>query len=712
MIEFLENKKNQIDATYKPSTENQKVREKVYERFVGMKNGRYMNGVSIETLWDKWEKQYEAWRPERSEEDWQSNIVPPFTTSIVERALSEIAGQTMRPKVTARGEEDKPRAKLMNYIFDYTWEIGDGDLELRDALKECLVLGKTIWQDDYYIDRREVSVLKKFDPEKKIEEYKTEYVFDFNDVYGERVSLRDFYIDEGARTINRGRYKAKDCIRRYIMDFDVFKDTFADSIWDQTGDSKYVKPGTAKDYYRYYDPPKGIRENEVEILFYWGRTPDKLIIVANDVVLRNGPNPYQHKQLPFAEGSDVTRLDGFYARGEPQLLESIQDELTTIRRMRLDRQHLDIFKTLLVSNREVIDEDDTIVRPSHMLAVDDPSNVKALEYGDINPSAYQEEGLLKQDGREVTGVQNPQASSTATEAAIFKESTMKTLQMKVWGLSRELMTGIVRLRVPNIVQYYSAPNVEKILGAKQADNIRRISTQDVKLDLGRDGQLVEQKGIKGENFFDITPDMVRPQYGRYDFKITGDPSFPLSKPLQQQHANEFMANPVTQAAVASGYYDLGKLADRLSEINDYDPDDFKTTTQNQGPSNMIDPAQLMELANRENKAMMDGKAIPGTAYSTAEHTKIHLAFMGSPEFVKALGANPSVGQIFAKHIMLEDQAQQMRDQGAPSTELGSPQAGPTTTGQGIMEGAAKSANPAKVMGSEMIPQGLNGGTVR
>jgi hypothetical protein len=89
--------------------------------------------------------------------------------------------------------------------------------------------------------------------------------------------------------------------------------------------------------------------------------------MANDVVIYNGPNPYNHKQLPFAAASDVTRLRGFWARGESQLLESIQDELTTTRRMRLDRNYMDIFKMFLVSESENLDDDDAIVAPSRFL---------------------------------------------------------------------------------------------------------------------------------------------------------------------------------------------------------------------------------------------------------------------------------------------------------------------------------------------------------
>lgn len=700
MIDFRDNKKAKINLIYKPPDAIKGVRKQIYKRFSEMKDGR----GAYEENWDKWEKQYEGWRPTKSADDWQSNITPPFTTAIVERALAEIVDQTIQPKIVARGPEDKPKAQVLTYIKDYTWEIGDGDLELYASLKQAMVLGKTIWQEDYWEDKREVKVLKKFDLEKGIETYTKKDIHDFNDVYGECVNLRNFYIDPMARTINRGRFKANDCVRRYIMNIDTLRETFQGPIWNPLDAVKYVQAGGDLNYYQFYNPPEGIdKDNEVEVIFYWGRRPDKLIILANDVVLRNGPNPYNHKQLPFSEGSDVPRIDKFYARGEPELLQSIQDELTTLRRMRIDRQHMDIWKMFLVSNRETLDEDEAIVAPSRFLYVDDPRNsIVPLEYRDINPSAYKEEEALRRDGREVTGVESPQPAGTATEAAIFKESTMKSLQMKIWLLSRELLTGIIRLRVPNIVQFYTTPRVEKVVGKQRMAKYRTIRTTDMALEFTREGGLVEKKK-KGEHFFEVSPEIITPIYGGFDYKLSAEPTFPISKPLMQQKVNELMQHPILAGAVETGHYDLGKLADVMLEINDFDPEEFKLIEE-EAP--LIDQTQLLELANRENEMIAKGQRVPPTAYSNRAHTDIHLAFMDSDNFRKTLSENQEILSNMIYHVMGEGKAQELR--GQAESELGRPPRGvagaaaapPGGVPQGIEGGEAKAAMPGRMLGQE------------
>jgi len=697
MLEFRKNDKADLNKIYKPSDKIQFDREKAYRRYAEMKMAR----SPFESQWDKWEKAYEAWRPSRSSDDWQSNITPPFTTTIVERALAEMVDQTVQPKIVARGPEDKPRAQVLTYIKDYTWEIGDGDLQLYSALKQNLILGKTIWQEDFWQDRRQVRVLKKFDLEKGEEEYETKDVDDFNDVYGENVSLWDFYIDPMARTINTGRYKANDAVRRYIMNLDTFRETFQGPIWNPLNAVQYVKCGGDLNNYQFYTPPEGMdKDNQVEVLFYWARRPDKLIIVANDVVVRDGPNPFSHKQLPFAEGSDVPRLDKFYAKGEPALLESIQDELTTLRRMKIDRQHMDLWKMFLVSNRETLDEEEAIIAPSRFLQVDDPRNsIVPLEYRDINPSVYREEELLRQDGREVTGIQSPQPSSTATESAIFKESTMKSLQMKIWLLSRQLLTGIVRLRVPNIIQFYSTPTVEKIVGEQKMAKYRTIRTTDIALEFTREGKVVEKKE-KGEHFFEVSPEMITPAYGGYDYKLSAEPTFPVSKPLLQQKTNEFMQHPVIQGAIQSGYYDLGKLADAMMEINDFEPEEFKMAEEKPP---LVDEEELLELANRENEIMLKGDKLEPTAFANRAHTEVHLAFMGSEPF-KQGSQKSGVIENFVYHILGENKAQELR--GAEAE--GAPQAGgqPQTPAQGVEAGEAQAAMPGIMVGPTRETEGI------
>ena len=66
-----------IGKVYVPTEEEHKWRKHVYQRKSDMGQAR----SKYEPMWDKQEQQWEAQRPPKK--NWQANIVPPFTTSVI-----------------------------------------------------------------------------------------------------------------------------------------------------------------------------------------------------------------------------------------------------------------------------------------------------------------------------------------------------------------------------------------------------------------------------------------------------------------------------------------------------------------------------------------------------------------------------------------------------------------------------------------------------
>jgi hypothetical protein len=323
----MNKKKKTIRDLYKPSDDEIATLSRVYTRYSAMKDSPDRKKAEIE--WERGRKQWEALREERGSDEWQSNHYVPLTTAVVESALSEVMGDSPRPMILPRGSEDEPKASVMSHIFDYTWEISDSDLEFEDIVHDAFIEGTGIGQEYFYSDIRKIKTKLK---EGSKTEWEEEDQVDYNDCYLECVKNDDFFVDEAARGF-RGPYAARDCIRRYIMHIDDFKQFFSGSTWNPLDNAKYVVPGGDTNYYEWYAPPQGMDHSKyVEVLWYWAYRPDDcLFIVANDVLVVAGPNPYKHKQLPFARAVDVKRTHKFYGKGESALLESIQDELNVIR---------------------------------------------------------------------------------------------------------------------------------------------------------------------------------------------------------------------------------------------------------------------------------------------------------------------------------------------------------------------------------------------
>lgn len=723
-------KKPGIRSKYNPSDSEYADLQFLYQRKQDMADAR----APMEPKWDKWEKQYEMYRPDRDPDDWQSNLTLPTTTSIVESQTSEIIDQNIRPRYLPRGIEDKPKAVVMNATSDYAWEVGRTDVELYKGTKDGLVKGTAILQDYYRKENRTVQWLTGFD-KKGREEYGTREYTDYDDLFAEIVKLEDFYVDEKARGFT-GSYAARDCIRRYIMKKEDAAKFFKGPVWDPFDNFKYVTPGGDTDYYEFYKPPEAIRkDDEVEILWYWGERPtpgrpdysDHLMIAINDVMVKRGPNPYWHKRLPFVRVVDIMRSHQFYGRGESELLESIQEEQQTLRRMAIDRNHLDMDKSFLVSNRETeLDEDDLISRPHMMVPVEDVENIKPLEYGDVPRSIYLSLEQLAEDAVRVTGyddrMQSVRTPGTATEAAIMKEATLKRLRSKLWLLRNLTVYQMGLLRESNIRQFYTVPKVEKILGEKgsadykkkvrnayKADRLKMVDGEpyekkyrtvrltDKELVVDKDKKDVSIRNSKEPTFFEAVPELLVPTYGSFDVKLEPTPTMPVSKPLQQEKVSMLFDRLIQLAQ--GGIYDPTKLGDALLEAHDYDPDEFKPEKSSQQKFNDNMVLKSIDVAQAENKEILNGNALPPTPYAQEPHTEVHIAFINSPEMTQEPPDSPKLAAL-TRHIIGELQAQEQRAQAMPQEAMaggeGGPQGYKPPSGPSALKQNDETAVPQKV----------------
>lgn len=734
-----EYKEPNIRGDYQPSEEDLEIIRMVYNRRIDMRDA--IDRTRAMKVCDEADMQWEAHRGKK--EGWQSNHYVPLTTAIVETALAEMVDQTPRPLILPRSVDDGPKAQVMKHIFDYTWEVADGDTQLYNVMKDTLMYGTAIAQEYHLRVVRKVknTVLGADGKQKEVEEE----IVDFDDSMMEVVKLQDFFVDETARGFD-GPYPARDCIRRYIMKVADFKDMFTGSIWDALDAAKYVKPGGDTQYYEFYKPPEDIKhDKEVEVLWYWNKPKDCLYIVANDVLVRKGPNPFKHKQLPFARAVDIKRVHSFYGKGEPELLESIQDEVNILRRMMIDRNHLDIDKMFLVSDTLNLNDDDLIARPHGLIPTNgDVNSAKPIEYGDVPRSVELGYNWLNEDGINVTGIDPRQASSpqpaTATEAALLKEAALKKIRMKLRLLEREFLVRVARLRVANIVQFYSQPILEKIVGEEGTAQYQARLNQfpDSQLEMGEDGQMmsssfrsIRMEGKKlelnekgepfevaepGFHFFEAIPELFVPvARGGFDIKFAAGATLPLSKPLMQTKTTE-MYDRLIQLALGGIGYDPVKLGDALLRVNDFDPEEFKTKEEAPVEEGFTEERmqQLVELANIENEQMSQGNEIPPTGYSAPFHTRIHIEFMMSPTF-QDLPPDSPVPQLFTRHVIGEMTAQGSRGGEEATGEEGA--MGPESTNGNVpsFQGQGQQNPPAQIGGNtnnekkQLIPGMIQGG---
>lgn len=683
-------------------------------------------------IWDDSEKAWEAYRKGKDPDTWQSDYYVPMTTSVVESTLAELIENLPRPFVLPRNSEDVVQARVMQAVLDYSLDVSGWESSMMDIMRGTVIHGTAIAQEYFLKDKRLVRDIVGLSGKNKKKQRdvisEAREVLEYDDVMTEWVSPWDFLVDENAREMNTGPYKARDCIRRFIMSFDAARDFFSGPVWNHLNNFRFVKDTQGDtNYNQFFSPPEGLKENDVEVIWYWARQPDDLLVVMiNDVVIRMGPNIYKHKQLPFSKVTDVERIGKFYGKGEPELLDSIQEEANTLRRMSIDRHHLDIDKMFMADPGQTLDEEDLVARP-HGLITGNPELIKPIEYGDIPISVQTTFRAIKDDQIAVTGIderfqsvqRNP---STATEAAILKESTLKRLKLKLRNFEKKFLPSIGFMRMSNIIQFYSKPKLERVLGDKKSAEFKAevaklaregllqvegkqvfkkvfkdIRTEGKELFFDEKGQVNERKK-PGIHFFTANPKFFLPRNDAgFDIRWESGPSLPVSKPLMQAKMNEMFDRLSQLALTPESDLDVNKLADELIKANDLMPEDLKkqeAVQEGQVEENRLELA--VDLATQENEKVQKGEPIPefGTPFAPPAHTEVHIEFLRSP----AMQGQPQEKLLeFMKHIQGEILAIEQRggEQGAP--------------GQAQAPGQATNVGPdalgARIEGGNQVPTG-------
>jgi len=510
----MEENKNKI--SYTPTDPQKGELLFVYKRFEDMKTGRY----KAEKLWQDDDDQYQMTQTNVPDEDWKARLKLPDTTSAILASLAEAIDQNPGITYMPREKGDTKRAENLNSVFQYTWEKGQGQLELMDHMLQASIygtaIGKEYWKTDTIVEKEieeyetDKDGVETAVPKKWKENMKT--VFD--DVHFKSIYIKNFWIDEAATSMNN----AVDSVEMEMMDEVTFHQNY-DEIYP---DAKKVisQDGVEWDWYKNEEIT-----DKVEVLYYYNCKKDMFTIVANGVLLTKvgNPNPYKHKELPYVQSVYIPKVRSFYGIGLPTLIRSLQEEKNTIRNMRLDQNKLNINSMILVDDKVEMDDEDAISEPNKIFR--GPSgSIEFIKGPQANTGAYREEEMLRDDIIIATGVdartqQLGGAGDTATEVAIMKESSLKRIRFVLKLMERMALYRIGRQRVSNVKQFYKMPKIKQVIGT------------DGKVYDEETFPKIRKSSGDGDEWFEADEKSIM---GEMDVVVVTGATLPISKELEAQ----------------------------------------------------------------------------------------------------------------------------------------------------------------------------------
>jgi hypothetical protein len=683
---------------YKPSNKGDRdARKRIWDRYCVMRD----DPIRAEAIkaWELGRKMVRMWAPDRDHEDWGADVILPDGFAAIQTYLQETIDARFRPVIDPVESSDEVKAWFNDAIFQHAMDTTEFDVEAMKARSGAAALGTYFTREEYRYETREVMDPTSFEAGEI--KYTKKEIIDYDDVYTRAVRPENCFMDPSAED----QKYAMDDVYRELLDFETFKELYGDKS-GFTNTDKVVPAGSLDVRAGYFMMASDMDKNDVEILHYENRLTDSYDVLANNVLIRKGPMPNKHKELSLDVWTFYPIEGQIFGMGIPQIIYTLVEERRTNRNQQLDRNTLQNNKMFLANDLFDLDEDDLTPRPHGLIKVNTnglpiSQAIVPLEYGDTPISAIRMDDTLLSDQRQAHGMTAStelQPGSTATQAAIMKESTQRRInlvnQLSAWNT----LVRIGKKKWSNIQFFYPAARVERVLEENKWHEIKKyrtIKTPGYNFSVfgnPDEGQKLELRAqeIPTKGSFKLEPTFARFMMDDNDVTITAQADPITSQPIQAQQTNE-MFDRLANNPLMSRYLDGEKALKRMLMINKENPSDWMA---NGGTSDR----DQQELAEKENMLFLDmvrtGKvfALPGTPNANEAHTLVHMQFTREKIYQDL---PDTIKTVIANHIMEENEKN-------PNT--------PNLMGGGAPGGApAMGGGPDQGGGGNAVLPGLPGG---
>ncbi len=639
---------------YKPTKEERKARRLVYDRYYGSFQADPLREDAV-TDWDDGDEMFGQVPSQVADpDDWRAHLILPDGFAAIQAQMQETIERNSRPYLRRIEDSDKGVETFQNAVLTYNLNRTDFDYQYFLA-KYCAAIRGTAYLMEYYrVDKRKVQDPTSVNDDGTLK-YTEKELVDFDDAYTEWIPNEYIYIDPEATHISN----ARDMIHREVLDVDEFRRAY--EFRKDCINIDLVRRGGDTSTHSFFKMPHDLNENQVEVLHYYNRARDCYYIAANNVVVRLGPLPSKHKELPVTPIYHYMIPGRMYGMGIPKVVKFLSEERASIRNLNLDRQKMQINKMYLVNDQVDFDEDELITRPhgfaeisTNGLSIRD--TILPLEYGDVPASYFKTEEVLLEDIRRSTGIddriQGVNSAGTATAASILRESSQKRINMIAKLAEMDPIKRIGRLKWSNIQFFYPAPKVERITEEnedREKKTYKNVSVDGQEFNIVKDPETgkteLKVNELEGSTTFKLDKTMARYLEGDYDVTIDSESVTVNSKAIQQAKITE-MFTAIVAIPTLLAELDPRKTLTRIFEVNDESP---KAWMKGDGKSDHV----MMEQAEWENAVMAAGTPLSGTEGANDMHTLVHLNYTNSADFQNL---DPEVQALFARHIMEEHDA--------------------------------------------------------
>lgn len=592
---------------YVPTDKDIQARTWVYKSFDVMyenstRSYPQFNGLNLQQYLDESRMLFNLFSIPRS--DGRSNIK---TLSPLNKLMAILASVAQnRPKIKATAwnkysQIDVLRGDIIDNLYiwslDNTEDENHSNMDFFFAAFDCEADGIVIDFEGFDGNTHTRKTITSYDPETGDCQWKEEK-YTIEQCYSQRVKPEEFFV---LNPYIRNVQKQPKVAWRTNYDFAQFKEEFAGYK-----NSQYVVPKDGfgeRELQTYYGEKwtSRVSEGKVEVVRMFDRIADRMVMVANGVVLQDCPMIWENgkkKKYPFAVSISAPFAGGefFWGMSLGHKLRGDASAIDTLYNLGIEQAKLAVNPPILHTPGNDIEEFAT--KSGKITEVNDINGFKELEFKSPDQSYFNFIGLMSKniDLASVDPVQSGQnvGGTTARGQVIAAENARKLLsQFSMMMEDYELQKA--KLRIPNIIQFLMMPNKEFRISTviKGQPGIREIKVID-NVENGETPEFLDlvkyRAKIAGINLsrVNITVDYLRNT--EFTLRILPQSIYEQSKSLSQALMKEYIGT------IAQLFPNLFQSASelffsKLSETYDEDPQKYlDAVKQNVQAKNM----QLMQ----------------------------------------------------------------------------------------------------------------------
>lgn len=445
----------------------------------------------ITTQDEIWRRSYQNWRGEldTSIYPWRSKLFIPWSFTVIETIIPRVFARDPKWRAVSQNPDFEPEApQVVSDLLTYQWKQMGMRIKMYDYIKDSLMYSKGFAKVSWNFQTKTKTFMEPVVGKNDEITFKKSVKSDveFDDPIVEVIDPADIYIDPDATSSGYGG-NGKFLIHRKTVDVSELKNNPNYSNVDKIKQASYADAYMDKLMrYREDIPQKDKHDNLVEILEYWEQ--DRLIVIANrSVILRDSPNPYNHKQIPFVELDDYRDPHRLYGQSELSVIDPLQREINSIRNQRRDYDNLALNPVIQMVPGTLRNPNSAHMAPGAVWMVSDLNSIGTFQMPLLQGAATDVENQTAGDIKMATAIDeigigllpdNPQRRS-ATEVVTSQQSAGKRFSMKI-ALLEDAVQKMGELIFALNQQFLDKERMIQIVGENGAEEWVQLSPADIR----------------------------------------------------------------------------------------------------------------------------------------------------------------------------------------------------------------------------------------